>query len=83
MSSDDATAATESPAYFSLLANANINLASIDASRTSHKVYGQIGYIFKDMEFPIMLSAGGHYEFAGTDATSENWGINFKSGISF
>ncbi len=52
-------------------------------SALTNKVYGQVGYIFKDMEFPVMLAAGGHYEFANENSAIENWGVNLKAGISF
>ena len=69
-------------------ANANLSLDIIDTTAArnevvSHKVYGQIGYIFKGMEYPVMLGTGGHYEFAGNNGTVQNWGINLKAGISF
>ena len=57
-----------------------------DAARNeslSHKVYGQVGYIFKDMEYPVMLATGGHYEFAGNNSSVQNWGVNLKAGLSF
>lgn len=69
-------------------ANANLTKAIMDTNAArnealSHKVYGQIGYIFKGMEYPVMLGTGGHYEFAGNNGTVQNWGINLKAGISF
>jgi len=58
----------------------------LDAARNesmSHKVYGQLAYIFKDMEYPVMLGTGGHYEFAANNGSIQNWGVNLKAGISF
>lgn len=57
--------------------------AAATPSAMTNKVYGQVGYIWKNMEFPVMLGAGGHYEFASSNAAIENWGINIKAGISF
>ena len=59
------------------------NTNSVLAQSTSHKIYGQCGYIFKNTEYPLMLSAGGHYEFAANNAAIATWGLNIKTGISF
>lgn len=69
---------------FPALAASNISTAAAATpSAMTNKVYGQVGYIWKNMEFPVMLGAGGHYEFASSNAAIENWGVNIKAGISF
>ena len=55
--------------------------AETDSSDT-HKIFGSLGYIFKDWEYPVMLGLGGGYEFAGDDGI-ENWSIYGKLGIKF
>jgi len=55
----------------------------ITPSVLTHKVFGQASYIFKDCEFPVMLSCGGSYEFASDNAAVSVWGINGKIGVSF
>ncbi|MFC1894637.1 hypothetical protein ACFLYH_01670 [Candidatus Dependentiae bacterium] len=65
-----------------------INKANIDTgvaeteSSVTHKIYGGLGYIFKEWEYPLMLGVAGHYEFADNDGI-ENWGIWGKLGIAF
>ncbi len=49
-------------------------------SYTTHKIFGGIGYIFKEWETPLMLNVGGFYEFASSDIIS-NWSIFGKIGI--
>lgn len=57
--------------------------AAENPSQTSHKVYGNVGYIFRNWETPVNLAAGAHYEFAGSNATVAGWGFNVRAGISF
>lgn len=52
-------------------------------SLVSHKVYGGVGYIFKDMETPVHLGLGGFYEFKGDNAALSNWAISGKLGVAF
>ncbi|MBD3273016.1 hypothetical protein GF385_01540 [Candidatus Dependentiae bacterium] len=51
-------------------------------SQDTHKIWGGLGYIFKDWEYPVMLGLGGGYEFADDDGI-ENWQIWGKLGIKF
>jgi hypothetical protein len=51
-------------------------------SQMTHKIYGGVGYIFRDWDYPMMFNLAGHYEFAGDDGI-ENWGIWGKVAIGF
>lgn len=77
-----------SGAAFNTLATAALPQSSIDTSSIqsvimSQKVFGEIAHTFSKRENPVVIAAGAHYEFAGTNGTVENWGINVKAGISF
>lgn len=48
----------------------------------THKVFGNVGYIFNDWEYPVMLGFGGAYEFADQKGL-ENWQVFGKVGIKF
>lgn len=52
-------------------------------AQLTHKVYGQVGYTFKDCQYPVMLGFGAHYDVASDNSAVENWGINGKVGVSF
>jgi len=52
-------------------------------SQLSHRIGGDLGYTFKEWEFPVTIGAGAHYEFAGDNASIENWGVNLSAGIGF
>lgn len=52
-------------------------------AQLTHKVFGQIGYTFKECQYPVLLSFGAHYEAASDNSAVENWGINGKVGVSF
>jgi len=64
----------------------NIWAIDVDAAATpsqvTHKIYGGVGYIFKDWEYPLGLNLSAHYEFAGDDGI-ENWGLWVKLMIAF
>lgn len=70
------------------LAAASATAYGIDVSATetpsmdTHKVYGSMGYNFKDWEYPVMLGLGGGYEFAD-DSGVENWQVWGKLGVKF
>lgn len=51
-------------------------------SMDTHKIWGAMGYNFKDWEYPVMLGLGGGYEFADQPGI-ENWQIWGKLGIKF
>ena len=59
----------------------DVAAAETDSSNT-HKIFGSLGYIFKDWEYPVMLGLGGEYEFADDDGI-EGWSIYGKLGIKF
>ena len=65
------------------ITQAMVDTTSVLASAMTHKVYSQIGYIFKDFACPVFISAGGELEFASNNAAVQTWGINLKTGISF
>ncbi len=52
------------------------------ASQDTHKIFGGIGYNFKEWEYPMLLGIGGGYEFANDNAF-ENWQIYGKIGVKF
>ena len=49
----------------------------------THKIYGGIAYTTKTWQTPLMLGAGGHYEFASNNSAIEGWGMTVKAGLSF
>lgn len=58
--------------------------AAATPSQDTHKIFGGIGYIFKEWEYPMMLNLSAHYEWAdGHDGGVENWGIWGKIGVAF
>ena len=67
------------------LTRANIDVAVAETpSYLTHKIYGGLGYIFKEWKYPLMLGMGAHYEFAGdNDQEVENWGLWGKIGVAF
>lgn len=52
-------------------------------SVTTHKLYGGIGYAFKEWEYPLMLGIGGSYEFANENNALEAWSLWAKIGLTF
>lgn len=52
-------------------------------SQVTHKIFAALGYVFKDWECPLMLGAGGGYEFRGSNAALEKWELWLKLGIGF
>ena len=56
--------------------------AAATPSQMTHKIYGGIGYIFKDCKYPVMLNFSAHYEFASDDGI-ENWAVWGKLGVAF
>jgi hypothetical protein len=51
-------------------------------SMDTHKIFGSLGYNWKEWEYPLMLGIGGGYEFAGNDGV-ENWQVYGKIGMKF
>jgi len=52
-------------------------------SRLEHRIGANLGYTFKEWEYPVSLALGGHYGFAGNNATAEQWAISLSAGIGF
>lgn len=52
-------------------------------SQLAHRVNFEVGYTFKEWEYPVTLGAGVNYEFASDNSVAETWGINFTAGIGF
>ncbi len=52
-------------------------------SRLSHRVGGNLGYTFKEWEYPVSIALGGHYELGKDNATADNWGVSLSAGIGF
>jgi len=67
-----------------VFANTDVNADySKRPSQLAHRLGADMGYTFKEWEYPVALGLGGHYELANENATVENWGINIKAGIGF
>jgi len=66
-----------------------INFCNIDTSvaetpsMLSHSIFGGIGYIFKNWEYPLMLGLGGAYEFGDDRAAADSFTVWGKLGFSF
>ncbi len=52
-------------------------------SQLTHKIYAGLGYMFSEWECPLMLGAGGGYEFRGSNDALEKWELWLKIGIGF
>ena len=52
-------------------------------SQVAHRLGADMGYTFKNWEFPVTIGAGGHYELAGDNAVAQNWGAHLTAGIGF
>jgi hypothetical protein len=52
-------------------------------AQLSHRLGGNIGYTFRECEFPMAIGFGGHYELASDNASAENWAVNLTAGIGF
>ena len=74
--------ATTNPAPTATTAFGIDTSAAETPSQNTHKIFGELGYIFKDWDYPVMLGIGGGYEFAPDDGI-ENWQIFGKLGIKF
>lgn len=67
-----------------VLTNANLNLAGAETgSQFTNAIFGGAGYVFKNMDCPIMLGLGGKYEFANNNNALEQWGVWLKAGVGF
>jgi len=64
--------------------SANLDVSqALRPSQVSHRLGADMGYTFAEWEYPVTIGVGGHYEFAGDNASVENWGVNLKAGIGF
>jgi hypothetical protein len=69
--------------------NKPINFANIDTSVAetpsilSHTIFGGVGHIWKKWKYPLMLGAGGSYEFGDDRAAADSWTLWLKGGFSF
>lgn len=52
-------------------------------SQVAHRLGADMGYTFKEWEYPVTIGVGGHYEIAGDNAVAENWAVSVKAGIGF
>ncbi|MFA5074712.1 MAG: hypothetical protein WC436_01260 [Candidatus Babeliales bacterium] len=65
------------------LANSDLDFkGAASESQLTNKIYGGLGYIFRNWEYPMLLGLAGHYEFASRSGV-ENWGIWGKIGVGF
>lgn len=70
-------------------AGSAINRANIDTSVAqtpeilSHKIFGSLGYIFKEWKCPLMLALGGAYEFGDGRAAADGYTLWVKGGFAF
>lgn len=73
----------------SLLNGATLTSKNIDTnaaqtgSQVTHKIFAALGYMFTEWECPLMLGAGGGYEFRGSNDALEKWELWLKLGIGF
>jgi hypothetical protein len=66
------------------LTKANLDKSVAETpSQVSHKIYGSLGYIFREWECPVMFGLMGGYEFAGENSALEKWEIGGKIGVGF
>jgi hypothetical protein len=49
----------------------------------THKIYGGIGYAFKEWEYPLMFGLGGSWEFKHHNSSPETWALWGKIGLTF
>ena len=78
------TANATVPANVASFAAADVNAnSSLRGSQLGHRIGGDLGYTFKNWEFPVTIGAGAHYEFANSNAVAENWGAHLTAGIGF
>lgn len=56
---------------------------SLRQSQFTNRVGGDLGYTFKEWEYPVTLGLGGYYEFASDNAVAETWGVTLTAGIGF
>lgn len=57
--------------------------AAQTGSQVTHKIFAALGYMFTEWECPLMLGAGGGYEFRGSNDALEKWELWLKLGIGF
>jgi len=57
--------------------------ACTSPSAVTHKIFGGIGYAFKEWEYPLMLGVGGSYEFETDNDCLEAWSLWAKIGLTF
>ena len=64
--------------------NTHLDLSSVTSPyQVTHKIYGGLGYEWYKMKYPIMISAGGSYEYSSRNAALEGWAIWAKGGLSW
>jgi hypothetical protein len=67
-----------------VLTKANLDKSVAETpSQVTHKIYGSLGYIFREWECPVMFGLMGGYEFAGENSALEKWEIGGKIGVGF
>lgn len=65
------------------ITNALIDTNATLAETMSHMLFSSVGYVFNKHHHPVRVAVGGHYEIAGNNASTTNWGINAKVSLSF
>lgn len=76
-----AWAAVEDNGY--LLNNSDIDTSvAASPSQFTNKIYGGLGYMFKNWKYPLLLGLGGSYEWANSNAI-QDWAVWGKLGIAF
>lgn len=77
-------AATDFVNNAALTAAKNLDVSAAQTgSQVTHKIFAGLGYMFSDWECPLMLGAGGGYEFRGSNDALEKWELWLKIGIGF
>jgi len=50
---------------------------------STHKFYGSLSYEYKKLEYPVIVAAGGSYEFGYSNASFDKWSAWVKVGSRF
>lgn len=68
-----------------ILEKKDLDIGSAESpEQDTHKIYAGLGYVSKNLKFPIMIGVGGHYEIAyAHNGGIQNWGLWGKVGFGF
>jgi len=81
---DFKTAAGDKNAAELVIKRESIDVAAAETpSYVTHKLFGGVGYTFKEWDTPLMFGLGASYEFACDNNEVEGWGLWLKAGVAF